>query len=147
MQIRQIYITVKYKLRKSIPVADAFSRVCFKEEEPVKQEIHFITAKSHPIDINTITGNNYERSRSEQAKKTLFLKDGLSIEPTKLWDYWTFRCDLVIEDGLILKGDRIIIPETLRSQVLEALHTGHQGKLNVYFLQGSQYFGQELQLT
>ena len=47
--------------------------------------------------------------------------------PQELWDYWTFRCDLVIEDGLILKGDRIIIPEPLRGQVLEALHTSHQG--------------------
>ena len=39
----------------------------------------------------------------------------------ELWDYWPFRCDLVSEDGLILKGDRIIIPEILRSQILEAL--------------------------
>ena len=34
----------------------------------------------------------------------------------------------MIEDGLILKGDRIIIPEALRSQILDALHTGHQSK-------------------
>ena len=68
--------------------------------------------------------------------------------PQELWEYWTFRCDLVIENGLILKGDRIIIPETLRGQVLEALHTGHQvRKLNFYFWQGSQYFGLGLQMT
>ena len=47
-------ITVKYKPGKSIPVADALSRVCFKKEEPVKQEIHFITTKSCPIDIDTV---------------------------------------------------------------------------------------------
>ena len=54
--------------------------------------------------------------------------------PQELWDYWTFRCDLVIEDGLILKGDRIIIPEPLRCQVLEALHTGHQVETKCPFL-------------
>ena len=32
----------------------------------------------------------------------------------------------MIEDGLILKGDRIIIPETLRGQIFDTLHTGHQ---------------------
>ena len=36
-----------------------------------------------------------------------------------LLDYWAFRCDLLIEDGLILKGDRITIPETLRSQIFD----------------------------
>ena len=38
--------------------------------------------------------------------------------PQELWEYWNFRCDLVIEDGLILKGDRIVIPETLRGENL-----------------------------
>ena len=33
-------ITVKYKPGKAIPVADALSRVCFKEEETVKHDIH-----------------------------------------------------------------------------------------------------------
>ena len=47
-------ITVKYKPGKAIPVADALSRVCFKEEETVKHDIHFITTKSCPIDIKTV---------------------------------------------------------------------------------------------
>ena len=46
-------ITVKYKPGKSIPVADALSRVCFKEET-VKHDIQFINTKSCPIDINTL---------------------------------------------------------------------------------------------
>ena len=60
--------------------------------------------------------------------------------PQELWDYWTFRCDLVIEDGLILKGDRIIIPEPLRGQVLEALHTGHQGETKCLLLTRESVF-------
>ena len=39
-------ITVKYKPRKAIPVSDALSRVCYKEEETVKHDIHFITTNS-----------------------------------------------------------------------------------------------------
>ena len=58
--------TVKYKPGKSIPVADALSRVCFKEEKTVKHDIHFITTKSCPIDISTIqdaTTNDTELNR------------------------------------------------------------------------------------
>jgi len=35
--------------------------------------------------------------------------------PKELWDYWNIRCDLVLEDGLILKGDRVVVPESLRA--------------------------------
>ena len=55
--------------------------------------------------------------------------------PQELWDYWTFRCDLVIEDGLILKKDRIIIPEPLRG-----LHTGHQGETKCLLLARESVF-------
>ena len=35
--------------------------------------------------------------------------------------------DLSICNGLLLKGNRIVIPDDLRNEVLEQLHTGHQG--------------------
>ena len=35
--------------------------------------------------------------------------------------------DLSVKDGLIMKGKRIVIPETLQQEVLEQLHKGHQG--------------------
>ena len=41
--------------------------------------------------------------------------------------YWTFREKLTIEDGLILKGTRIIIPEKMREDILKQIHEGHLG--------------------
>ena len=46
----------------------------------------------------------------------------------------------MIEDGLILKGDRIIIPEALRSQILDALHTGYQGETKFLLLARESVF-------
>ena len=45
---------------------------------------------------------------------------------TTLWKYWTFRCDLAQDDGLVLKGNRIVVLETLQCPVLEVIYTGHQ---------------------
>ena len=129
-------ITVKYKPGKAIPVADALLRVCFKEEVTVKHDIHFITTKSCPIDINTVQEATMQDQDLNKPKEVVF-KGWLAYKkqcPQELWDYWTFRCDLVIEDGLILKGDRIIIPETIRGQILDALHTGHQGETKCLLL-------------
>ena len=60
--------------------------------------------------------------------------------PKELWDYWNIRCDVVLEDGLILKGDRVVVPESLRGQVLEATHTGHQGETKCLLLARQSVF-------
>jgi len=41
--------------------------------------------------------------------------------------YWNYRDELGVEDGIILKGSRIIIPQSLRADVLKQLHYAHQG--------------------
>ena len=47
--------------------------------------------------------------------------------PTNLRDYWNYRDELSILDGLVLKGTRIIIPKQCQEDVLEKLHEGHFG--------------------
>ena len=41
--------------------------------------------------------------------------------------YWCYRDELSVEDGVILKGDRVLIPESMRADVMKRLHAGHQG--------------------
>ena len=41
--------------------------------------------------------------------------------------YHQYRSDLSIVEGVILYQDRIVIPPSLRDQVLETLHAAHQG--------------------
>ena len=60
--------------------------------------------------------------------------------PQELWDYWTFRCELVLEDGLILKGDRVVIPESLRDTILNTIHTGHHGETKCILLATESIF-------
>ncbi|QQP37033.1 Transposon Tf2-6 polyprotein, partial [Caligus rogercresseyi] len=48
---------------------------------------------------------------------------------TELQDYWGIRDKLSIVDGLIMYGsNRIVIPTSLRRQVLDELHAAHQGR-------------------
>ena len=41
--------------------------------------------------------------------------------------YWTYRESLVTSDGVILYRDRVVIPPSLRNDVLRTLHSAHQG--------------------
>ena len=47
--------------------------------------------------------------------------------PQEIQKYWTFHEELMIEDGLILKGMWIIIPDKMREDILKQIHEGHLG--------------------
>lgn len=47
--------------------------------------------------------------------------------PQSLYD-WNFCKEPTIEDGLILKGDRIVVPSSLRREMLNITHQGHVGQ-------------------
>ena len=41
--------------------------------------------------------------------------------------YWSYRDDLAVIDGVVIKGRWILIPTSLKQQVLDQLHTNHMG--------------------
>ena len=47
--------------------------------------------------------------------------------PPELQPFWTFREELTVDDGLILKGTRIVIPNKQCKAILKLLHKGHLG--------------------
>ena len=47
--------------------------------------------------------------------------------PMNLRDFWNYRDELSILDGLVLKGTRIVIPKECQDELLEKLHEGHFG--------------------
>ena len=47
--------------------------------------------------------------------------------PAEIRKYWAFRGEMAVADGLVTKGDCVIIPKTLRRDILEKLHAAHQG--------------------
>ena len=52
------------------------------------------------------------------------MKDELCAD---LRPYWSYRRELVVIGGIILKGRYIVIPNSLKQQVLDQLHTNHMG--------------------
>ena len=118
-------ITMVYKPGTKIPVADALSRVCLPEsaiEESRQCEVNFVTGIESPIDVHRIKDETHHDSTLNMLKDIVF------------------RGYLVIENGLVLKGDRIVIPQSLKKEVLEAINTGHQGKTKCLLLARESVF-------
>ena len=50
--------------------------------------------------------------------------DSIKDLPPVIWSYWPYRDELSFNDGIIMKGSRIIIPEIQQKIFLDQLHQG-----------------------
>ena len=41
--------------------------------------------------------------------------------------YYSIAAEISVHDGLLMRGNRIVIPASLRLEMLDRIHTGHQG--------------------
>ena len=109
--------------------ADALSRLSPLDEF----EVSDMNVKVHHL--IRITLAKREEFKEETAKdETLQLlsrhviqglpDSGKKIVPV-LKPYWPLRDDISVEEGLILLGSRVIVPESLRGKFLQQIHVGH----------------------
>ena len=47
--------------------------------------------------------------------------------PQEVREYWQHRDTLTVEDGLIYKGERLVVPRTMRNLIKTKIHEGHLG--------------------
>ncbi|PFX13349.1 Uncharacterized protein K02A2.6 [Stylophora pistillata] len=129
-------VTIKYVKGAEVPIADALSRVS-PQPAPLNDEfpqldIHQITKNlpASPIKLQQI--RNEIASDPTLSKLRNVIHEGWPATrekcPQVLHDYWNFREELTIEDGLILKQERIVMPTTLRHDTLNTIHQGHLGQ-------------------
>ena len=48
------------------------------------------------------------------------------INPTTM-PYFNIRDEISVANGLVLKGERIIVPLSMRKEMKQIIHSGHQG--------------------
>lgn len=90
--------------------------------------------EDHPGGISSITWNDIRvatNSDNSMVKLIDLIENGFPAAkddlPPELRPYYQYRDKLTSFDGVALYNDRIIIPPNLRSNVLQALHSAHQG--------------------
>ena len=124
---------IKYLPGPQNQLADCLSRIgCQKDQIQLpKVNVNEITA--------TLTAPAAQltklKNETEQDDELVLLKDAVmkgwpkTIQdlPQEIQPYWNFREELTIEDGLVLKLTRIVIPKSMHNEILQQLHAGHLG--------------------
>ena len=134
LRIQKYDITIKYIPGKQLQLADALSRVTPCAGDEIKglditiHEVH-LNINASPTRIQSIKQETATDDDLQQLMSVIMngWPDERTSCPATLIEYWNYRDELYVEDGMVLKGERVLIPKTLQAEVLKQLHYAHQG--------------------
>jgi transposase InsO family protein len=120
---------ITWKPGKDIPMADALSRA--PTGQPSQDEV------VNNVFTDRIKQNRLDQIRGATANDPILTALGSLIlsgwpdhrkdAPEALVPFFHCRDELTIHDGIIYRGDRIVIPKSLQKDMKDRVHTGHLG--------------------
>lgn len=119
---------IECRRSEEIPVADALSRLNNRTAEQEQFDVNSV--QDCLLDIPIDKERLRHQSRSDKELRLLFasVKNGWTPHGLqRLSAYARFRDELVIENKLLYRGVRLLIPRGERQAVLQLLHEGHMG--------------------
>ena len=140
MRLESYDFDIRYKKGSEMNLADTLSRHVDGDEVHVvrsdfEQEIEVMT-KIEDINEMVASEDKLVRRKDETSKDEVLQAVKAAIQcgwperksnlPAAATPYFPFRNELVVQDGLVLRGDRVVIPSTLRKETIQDLHAAHQ---------------------
>ena len=130
LRLQGYFVTIRYKPGKEMLLADAMSRLNpMKSPGTVESvmKVNFVNFSENRLTIL----RQATRDDPEMAALQRIIADGWPERQRDvaqpLRKYWSYRDELSIEDGIIIKGDRIVVPQACRRDILNTIHEGHLG--------------------
>ena len=138
LQLQKYTFTLIHKPGKEMLLADTLS-CAYLEDELASQELSedLICAVNQVMSNLPVSDAKLEAIRQATASDPVMLKLKETLRlgwpanrsqiPNNLRPYWTFREELSEAQGIILKGEKIVIPSVMRKEMLAKIHTSHLG--------------------
>ena len=136
MRLQGYDMSIVYKKGQEMYVPDCLSR-CIPKASPKQPPIFSDVMAAGIFEVNTTTESDVQKIRRETQKDPALselmklVQFGWPEQKNQLPDqvvaYWNYRYDLAILDGLLIRGNKIVIPQSMRAHTLKKLHKVHQG--------------------
>lgn len=132
LRIQLLNFNMRYE-----PGAQNAADVLSRQPVPPRRAIN-LSEQADTRAINAVISSSLHRACTVEEVKSAKISDPILqalIESTAsgIWNnpqlssYYAHRSELTSSDGIVLRGNRILIPTSLRKRVLELAHQGHQG--------------------
>ena len=127
LELQRSDVIIKYRPGKEMQLANALSHCPVRASQEIKLDMR--------VDYITFTKPWIEKLK-DSTQRDLILATVYQLTqqgwphqrrhvPCLARRYWDFRDELSTDDGLLLKGLRVIIPSELQEEYLSHLHEGH----------------------
>ena len=135
-------LKVMYQPGRKMVISDALSCLSTHQIPDTKETVPGLNVTIHEVGVfstlNTNTDNTSMQSIQKETQndaelQTLlqFIMKGFSMTKDECHDaikpYFNYQEELTVVDGLVLKGQHIVIPSKLRQSCLARLHMTHMG--------------------
>ena len=141
MRLQRYQFSLQYKKGTSLHIADTLSRAALPTPVHAKVtgfEVFRLELEHSEIDHNPRLTDVTEELLKSETKKDHTLTDLqqtiISGWPThkqhlatNLHPFWTFREELSIHNGIIYKGQQVLVPQSMYSTMLGKIHANHFG--------------------
>ena len=127
LELQRYDVTIKYRPGQQMQLADALSRCPAKASPEIKLDMR--------VDYIAFTKPWIEKLKDSTQRDPILgtvyqlVQQGWPHQrrhvPRLARRYWDFRDELSTDDGLLLKGPRLVIPGELHEEYLQRLHEGH----------------------
>ena len=129
LRIQAYDLTIRYKPGKDLLLADTLSRLNPQKEDTIKLDktIHSVRWSDNKIsELQKLTDHDPELKPLCELIVKGWPEKPQNL-PKSIRPYWSMKDFLTVEDGIIMKGSRIVVPEKMRGEILDRLHASHQG--------------------
>lgn len=129
-------IEVRFRAGKEIPVLDTLSRKSFSDTFPSLSEgldvqVSMVIS-SLPVSDRKLKEIKVQTEKDEQLSLLQkVIQEGWPVYRNQcqpeILEFWIFRDELACSGGIIMKGQKLVIPKALRSSIIDIVHVGHMG--------------------
>ncbi|XP_031571389.1 uncharacterized protein K02A2.6-like [Actinia tenebrosa] len=132
LKVKGYDLKVEYIPGKKQLLADTLSRAGIEETPKQEEEEEF---QVNTIDKMSVSKPKYTEFQQKTANELNELysviltgwPDSKEEVPHNVRPFWNVRDKLVVLDGIVYRGMRIVVPQTMRASMLDVIHNTHLG--------------------
>ena len=139
LHLKRCDAEIRYRPGREMYLADTVSRAYLSQSptDTQRSETEKEVESIYAVDYLAISEQTLSEIKQETAKdptlqtlKNVILRgwpENSSSVPKEVYECFNVRDELAVQDGIIFKGQRCVIPKTLRQKVKEKIHHAHIG--------------------
>ncbi|XP_060078694.1 uncharacterized protein LOC132558179 [Ylistrum balloti] len=136
LQLQKYDLYVQHVPGKQIPLADTLSRKFLPDTYPsmsegINMHVHTVLdmlpvsdCKLH--EIRFATSNDPDMCELVEVVRRGLPEKRYSC-PSSVLEYWNFRDQVTVNEGIVMKSQKVVIPRSLRQEMMDKVHSGHMG--------------------